>query len=141
MNVYVTATPKKGGPFQPNKLDLGNIRAAPTLNVGYDVDIGFDEERLTRAMLNPTMPSDKQRDIQGTLQGADGRLMDVWVWNGRPNWADIFLSVKQQREPDVRKIGCCFCGTPVIGKDLKRFCIENSSLNEGIAFDLHKENF
>ena len=92
--------------------------------------------------------------------------MDIWIWNGRyalpafpaqsgllgkknqlksvlcrPNWADIFLSVKQQREPDVRKIGCCFCGTPVIGKDLKRFCIENSSLNEGIAFMLHKENF
>jgi hypothetical protein len=60
----------------------------------------------------------------------------------------------------VKKIGCCFCGTPVIGKDLKkcvcaatrvqaqrsrapgvRYCMQNSSLNEGIAFDLHKEKF
>jgi hypothetical protein len=84
MNVYVTAAPKKkeGVVHQPSKLDLGNLSQAHALNVGYDVDIGFDEERLTRAMLNPTMPSDKQRDIQGTLQGADGRLMDIWIWNG-----------------------------------------------------------
>lgn len=143
LNIYVTAAPKPGGPVvQPKKLDLP-FMSAHEMNVGYDVDVGFDEEKLMRALLNPKAPAAKQRAIQGGEQALpDGtRLSDIWIWNGRPKWDDIFLSVKEQRDTSTNAIGCCFCGTPVIGKDLKKHCQEQSSITERFRFDLHKENF
>jgi len=121
LNIYVTAAPKPGGALvQPKKLDLSFV-SAHEMNVGYDVDIGFDEEKLMRALLNPKGAAAKQRAIQGgEMALPDGtRMLDIWIWNGRPKWDDIFLSVKEQRDPSTNSIGCCFCGTPVIGKDLK----------------------
>ncbi|KAH9247011.1 hypothetical protein BASA81_015442 [Batrachochytrium salamandrivorans] len=143
INIYVTNAPKPGGPIvQPKKMEISHDMTRDQL-VGYAVDVGFTEESLMRNLLNPKARSDKQREIQGGEAPApDGtRLVDIWIWNGRPKWDDIFLSVKQQRDPQTSKIGCCFCGTPVIGKDLKRHCQEKSSFKDNFRFDLHKENF
>lgn len=143
INIYVTNAPKPGGAVvQPKKMEISHDMTRDQL-VGYAVDVGFTEESLMRNLLNPKARSDKQREIQGGEAPApDGtRLVDIWIWNGRPKWDDIFLSVKQQRDPNTSKIGCCFCGTPIIGKDLKRHCQEKSSFKDNFRFDLHKENF
>jgi hypothetical protein len=51
---------------------------------------------------------------KGGLTIQSGSVQDVWIWNGRPYWDDIFANMKKQRQhPDI---GVCFCGTPVIGK-------------------------
>ena len=39
------------------------------------------------------------------------------------------------------EIGVCFCGAPVIGKDLRKACTNFSSLDDRVIFKLHKENF
>ena len=83
------------------------------------------------------------------MQGAGAadvknRLQDVWCWDGRPNWDQIFAYVKEQRR--YRDIGVCFCGTPIVGKDLKDMCKKYSTLDphgtdNEVMFRLHKENF
>ena len=136
LNVYVTAAPKAGGPIvEPKKSDGLKFTAAQGMNVGYDIDVGFTEEMLLKALLNPQSPSDQQRMIQAREN------RDIWIWNGRPKWDDIFQSVKEKRSAKTSSIATCFCGTPVIGKDLKVNCSRASSRREGIRFDLYKENF
>ena len=72
-------------------------------------------------------------------RSAPNRLQDVWVWNGRPNWDNIFQQNKKQRQHG--EVGVCFCGAAVIGKDLQRCCQTYSSVEEDCLFSLHKENF
>jgi hypothetical protein len=67
------------------------------------------------------------------------RLQDIWVWNGRPNWDEVFAEVKEQRQH--ADIGVCFCGAPVIGADLKQMCNKYTNIEENCTFSLHKENF
>jgi len=135
LNVYVTAAPKAGSAqVVPKTSDL-KFSSAQDMNVGYNVDVGFTEEMLLRALLNPSAPSEQQR----TIQAQENR--DIWVWNGRPQWADIFQSVKEKRGKNTTSVATCFCGTPVIGKDLKVNCSRASSSREKIRFDLYKENF
>lgn len=143
MNVYVTGAPKPGGPVvEPKQMEM-SYSSVHEMNVGYEVDIGFTEEKLMRGLLNPKTSSSKQKAVQGGETSVpDGtKFADVWIWNGRPKWGDIFQCVKDQRDPQTQNIGVCFCGTPVIGKDLKKFCQEKSDLKENFRFDLHKENF
>ena len=47
---------------------------------------------------------------------AENRLQDIWIWNGRPNWDEIFAEMLKSRQHS--DIGVCFCGAPVIGADL-----------------------
>jgi Ferric reductase NAD binding domain len=74
-----------------------------------------------------------------SVSSAKNRLQNIWVWNGRPNWDIIFQDMKAQRQHS--NIGVCFCGTPVIGNDLKSMCDTYSSYAEDCVFTLHKENF
>jgi hypothetical protein len=39
------------------------------------------------------------------------------------------------------EVGVCFCGAPVIGKDLATMCSKYSSMQDKVLFKLHKENF
>ena len=44
-------------------------------------------------------------DSGGDLEAArpENNLQDTWVWNGRPDWRQIFLQMKGQAvDPDVR---------------------------------------
>ena len=47
----------------------------------------------------------------------------------------------ETRAPFVKKIGVCFCGATIIGKDLKAKCKKYSNLEQDLLFKLHKENF
>ena len=42
---------------------------------------------------------------------------------------------------DAVEVGVCFCGAPVIGKDLATMCSKYSSMQDKVLFKLHKENF
>ena len=64
----------------------------------------------------------------------------------KPNDLILFLSksidgsdLKEQRQH--AEIGCCFCGTPVIGADLKEMCDKYTDVRDQSVFTLHKENF
>ena len=48
---------------------------------------------------------------------ARNRLQDIWIWNGRPDWDQIFT---RNRDGPHSDIGVAFCGTPFIGKDLAK---------------------
>ena len=69
---------------------------------------------------------------------AENRLGSLWIWNGRPDWDQIF---DQNAATKYEKVGVAFCGTPVIGKDLAKHCRLKSSKEKGLYFNLLKENF
>ena len=65
---------------------------------------------------------------------------NVWIWNGRPDWNQIFD--QNANTPYVTTgIGVAFCGTPFIGKDLSKYCRIKSNAETGRVFHLLKENF
>ncbi len=130
-NIFVTAVekdPQTPLPFQkPKRRYLGATEPI------------FSADKLYDLMLNPTVPSKKMVDIMKTGGAQPNRLQDVWVWNGRPDWDQIFADIKDQRQHS--DIGVCFCGAPVIGNDLKKMCEKYSSSRDDCLFTLHKENF
>ena len=141
IHIYVTAVSKK--PLEvkplhrPKKTFIDATRSVfPT----------FTADELYEKVLNPTVTSKGQvekmraqhRESSGNQIG-ENRLQDIWVWNGRPNWDEIFRDMKEQRQH--KDIGVCFCGAPVIGADLKTMCERYSSAKEQCLFSLHKENF
>jgi len=131
-NIFVTAAendPKTPMPFQkPKRRWTGN--ATEPL---------FSADKLYSLMLNPTVPSKKMVDTMKRGGASPNRLQDIWIWNGRPDWDQIFADIKDQRQHS--DIGVCFCGAPVIGNDLKRMCEKYSSSRDDCLFTLHKENF
>ena len=89
-------------------------------------------------MLNPTVESKGQIQKMKAPNPAN-RMQDIWIWNGRPYWDDVFADMKEYRQHS--DIGVCFCGAPVIGADLRTMCEKYSSVDDNMLFSLHKENF
>ncbi len=76
--------------------------------------------------------------IKKMMGDAPNRMQDIWIWNGRPHWDDIFAEMLKNRQHRCRSqtwnlcpqlftyihtyihsdIGVCFCGAPIIGADL-----------------------
>jgi hypothetical protein len=119
-----------------------------TIEAGFDVDIGFSDRTLALAMLNPRVSSRTQAQAQALAHGSENepnnKLKDIWVWNGRPDWTQIFKAVGDKTALDnpgkTTDIGVVFCGTPVIGAALKNECAINT-VKDRIEFSLHKEKF
>lgn len=87
-------------------------------------------------MLNPGVDSKGQI---GKMKSGDrsNRLQDIWVWNGRPHWDDIFKEVREQRQHS--DIGVCFCGAPIIGAVKTRdyyMTIDSKHDFSGSSFDV-----
>ncbi len=135
INIFITGVEKEKKEVKPlyrPKKRFVNANIPPT----------FTADELYSRMLNPTVTSkDMITKMKSTTSGAlqENRLQDVWVWNGRPNWDEIFAHMKEQRQHS--DIGVCFCGAPVIGADLRSMCEKYSSAEEDCLFSLHKENF
>ena len=148
LNVYVTRVPKKEAD-RLKRLSFGNRLGSKRdlmRRAGADVDVGFDAQALMAALCNPPARAKEQAAWQGgdhaQRASAPNRLgQHVWVWNGRPDWNAIFARVAANRRGDVKRVGVCFCGASVIGKDLKKHCRKYSSLERDLIFKLHKENF
>jgi len=150
---FVTRPPKDGKHVErqpsvkmPRSLGASETAASEgptTLRAGMDVNLGFDAADLELALLNPTVSSKQMPSLVADPENgpnSPNKFGNIWIWNGRPNWDEIFRFVKDNRQPSTNSIGVCFCGTPIIGKDLKTYCHKYSSLND-CRFSLHKENF
>ena len=94
----------------------------------------FSSEELYRELMCPSVKSSQQ----SSMKGRPNRFQDVRVWDGRPQWEGIFADI--ERNCIAPDIGVTFCGTPVIGKDLKKMCQKHSH-DKRCVFSLHKENF
>jgi hypothetical protein len=92
---------------------------------------------IAEGMLNPTVSSKGMVKHMKSNPMASNRFQDIWVWNGRPNWDEIFqvssscpcsplpyllcsLSdqylIQENRENRQHSdVGVCFCGAPAIG--------------------------
>lgn len=133
INIYVTAVEKE-------KLEVKPLSRAPKkrfVSAG-GVQPTFTAEDLYAKLLNPTVESRGQvKKMKETH--SENRLQDIWIWNGRPHWDEVFREMKEQRQHS--DIGVCFCGSPAIGADLRTMCEKYSSAEEQCLFNLHKENF
>jgi ferredoxin-NADP reductase len=111
INIFITAYDAKN----PNPNPAPLYRAAKKKFSQLNVNPSFTADELYAKMLNPTVTSkDMIKKMKGTSSQAvqDNRLQDIWIWNGRPNWDEIFAHMKEQRQHS--DIGVCFCGAPVI---------------------------
>jgi hypothetical protein len=73
----------------------------------------FTADELYRQLMAPTAASrtltEAMRSVAngtGATNGAHrappNNLQDVWVWNGRPDWEQVFVMMKQQAvDPDI----------------------------------------
>ena len=98
-------------------------------------------ETLLHAVLNPTVESKSFGSAITNAHSSPNRFGDLWVWNGRPDWDQYFSHVRDRHVRKVDNIGVCYCGPPLIGKDMKRMCEKHSSAPNNLFFTLHKENF
>lgn len=88
----------------------------------------FSPAQLMTAMHHPPASSKNMARVMSDPDNARNRMQDVWLWNGRPDWDTVFKHVKARRDSRFRDVGVCFCGAPVIGKDLKKNCEKHSQL-------------
>lgn len=139
INIYVTAAEKK--PVEVSPLHRASRRLEAHAGEAGGVGVpSFSSDQLYGQLLNPFVDSKGQIDkMRAGGASAPNRLQDIWIWNGRPHWDDIFAEMKANRQhPDI---GVCFCGAPVIGQDLVKMCEKYSDAKDNILFSLHKENF
>eukprot|EP00937_MAST-01D_sp_MAST-1D-sp2_P005986 g5986.t1 len=146
VNIFVTrASPDFQTPQVVEQIDSDKAIAPGGATVR-----SFSAQQLMEMCIHPPTKSKMVMEtMRQAMQGGDpskikNRLQDVWCWDGRPDWNQIFAYVKQQRR--YRDIGVCFCGTPIVGKDLKAMCKKYSTLSPSggeneVMFRLHKENF
>ncbi len=131
IHIYVTGVEKDAIPVSPlhrPKRVFHQSGIRPT----------FTADELYAMVLNPTVSSKGQVARMKDAR-PQNRLQDIWVWNGRPHWDEIFKDMKEQRQHS--DIGVCFCGAPVIGADLRTMCEKYSDVSDQCLFSLHKENF
>jgi hypothetical protein len=134
INIYVTGV-EKGVTKDPQPLYRPKRKFNPALS---NVQPSFNADDLYQQMVNPTVDSRGQIGKM-KVTNAMNRFQDIWVWNGRPHWDEIFNEMKAQRQHS--DIGVCFCGAPAIGADLRTMCEKYSSAADDCLFSLHKENF
>lgn len=130
INIYVTGVSK-------TPLVVSSLKRPSSLSAGVSPPV-FTADELFAGLTNPPVSSKGQVGKMKDKR-APNRFQDIWIWNGRPDWDEIFGEVKSQRQH--ADIGVCFCGTPIIGADLKAMCEKYSNVEEDCLFSLHKENF
>ena len=135
INIYVTGAPKIG----EAGIQMAPLKRAPMKYSDSYGTPGFSAEQLYALLKSPKIDSRTQKEQMSSVNTAKNRLQNIWVWSGRPQWEIIFSDLKEQRQH--AEIGCCFCGTPVIGADLKEMCDKYTDVKDQCVFTLHKENF
>ncbi len=58
------------------------------LLTSFDVDVVF--LLMLDAMMYPTVDSKNQTAKMRANAKSPNRLQDIWIWNGRPMWDDVF---------------------------------------------------
>ena len=97
INIYVTRAPKEQTKFDARKLGRhdsirrGVDQEGKEKNMaGANVSIEFTKAKLMETLLNPPSSSKEQNRIMDLGKNAPNRLQDIWIWNGRPDWDQIF---------------------------------------------------
>ena len=132
IHIYITGVAK-----DPIKVaDLH--RAKKVFNASSDnVSPSFSADELYRMMCNPEVSSKtqvaamKEKGRKVTELSPRNRLQNIWVWEGRPHWDQVFREVRDQRQHS--DIGVCFCGAPVIGADLAEMCQKYSDIKDKVT--------
>jgi predicted ferric reductase len=131
IHMFVTRAPKEKKPVQPMVSSPKFVRRDETFQPQFTADTLYGE------VMNPSVSSKKITEAMASPGKSSNNLQDTWVWNGRPDWDQIFGQMKAQAvDPDI---GCFFCGAAVIGADLETMCRKYTA--GGVTFSLHKENF
>jgi hypothetical protein len=110
INIYVTAADKNKKvdvkPLHRSSKELGLEES----RLGLKVLPSFTAEQLYAEMLNPQTES-KGQVQKMKLAKPSNRFQDVWVWNGRPNWDEIFREMREQRQHSGRRyaVEITFC--------------------------------
>lgn len=138
VHIFITACTKEPLAHDP-LYRTSSIKQIP-IDGRTHVVPSFTADELYDAVINPTVSSKGMITYKANHpKESVNRFQDIWIWNGRPNWDEIFADMREKR--DHSDIGVCFCGAPVIGADLKTMCEKYSSADDDILFSLHKENF
>jgi hypothetical protein len=97
INIYVTAADKNKKvevkPLHRSSKELGVEES----RLGLKIAPAFTAEELYAEMLNPTTES-KGQIQKMKLAKPTNRFQDIWVWNGRPNWDEVFREMREQRQ-------------------------------------------
>lgn len=131
INIYITGV-------SSSEIPHSGLKAPSKTLHENSIQPPFHAAQLYELMLNPKVDSKGQIEKMKSAQ-ASNRLGDIFVWNGRPYWDDIFRELSMQRQHT--DIGVCFCGSAAIGSDLRTMCNKYSSAKDDCLFSLHKENF
>ena len=107
IHIYVTSKPKTDTPKEPLK------RSSKVYSEAFRRPV-FTAQQLYDEMLVPTVKAKNQRKAMKEAESPN-RFQDVWIWDGRPEWDEIFSDIKENREH--RDIGVCFCGMALICDD------------------------
>ena len=60
---------------------------SPSINLAFYLCVLV----VTEGMLNPPVSSKGMVQYRAShKEGAPNKFQDIWVWNGRPNWDEIF---------------------------------------------------
>ena len=96
INIYVTAADKakkiEVKPLQRPAKELGVDES----RAGLKIVPAFTADALYAEMMNPTV--DAKGQIQKMKSQSANRFQDIWVWNGRPNWDEVFKEMREQRQ-------------------------------------------
>ena len=91
INIYVTRAPKK--PVSMNTQHITkHLSARRMRTVGEDVALKFTLEKLFTELLEPKISSKDQKLSSQAYSGIN-KLEDIAIWNGRPQWGQIFENV------------------------------------------------
>jgi hypothetical protein len=95
INIYVTGVEKNPIPVKPMHRASRPIGHESRVK-GFQPP-SFKAEELYAKMLNPTVESKGQIDKM-RQPSPPNRLQDIWIWNGRPMWDEVFAEMKEQRQ-------------------------------------------
>mmetsp|Transcript_9197 Transcript_9197/g.13801 ORF Transcript_9197/g.13801 Transcript_9197/m.13801 type:complete len:999 (+) Transcript_9197:58-3054(+) len=104
-------------------------------------DVSFWGRKVDDTKIEKKKGPFTEAQLYGVLKcPADLQQMgDVYVHRGRPNWKAEFQRVKEHHPKTT--VGIAFCGNHFIAKDLKRYSMQFSNVEEDQLFRLHLENF
>jgi len=144
VHIYVTSYDSKANAARKQLKDRGSVRIrTPSMRAEGERGIGFTIDELWQALNEPHAPPGEYNKRVSPLPGytPDNKVGEhIWIWNGRPKWDPAFETVGSEPGAGDKDIGVCFCGSAIVGGQLKDACAKYSMPGK-VMFRLHKENF
>jgi len=134
MHVFVTSVE---GNFKQKMINSGKTVELQHGSGNINVKRPFTGEALMKLSRYPSVPS---AEFTSRMKNRSGCTMgNTSVWNGRPDWQQIFDRISRHHARDKHRVGVFFCGAPMIVKDVKQAAEDFT--NPGIIFQVNEEFF